>query len=459
MANSPAARVSRKTYGLPTLTMLVIASMVGTGVFTTSGFTLGAVGSPLRVMLCWTIGGVIAICGAVGYGRLAGLLPESGGEYLYLSRHVHPLAGFLAGWVSLTAGFSGAIATAAVGFESYAIPETARPHWLPPDTIAVVVVVLCGLLHGVEKVWGKYFQNAVVLIKVVALAAFVALVVVRIPEHPWQLHQMSPDAPGGFKLVTAIATSVVWISLSYAGFNAAIYVASESFEARRVVPQALLLGTVAVVVLYLVLNLIFVTSTTAEQLVWKEDIAAVAAHAIGGRHMELLVRCAVALGLLSSVSGMVLTGPRVYSQMADDGVFPELFRADRQGISKSIALQTAIAVGLILLQRVLVSQGWLESSLLGLLIYLSTTLSLTSACCVATLFLPSVRHADPDRSARHTLAAAVYVVATLLAMVLLMISHQQDGQTQGVWHLTGAAATFATGIIAWFVVGRRRPTA
>ena len=127
------AETTKKPFGFASLTLLVIASMVGVGVFTTSGFTLAAVGSPSRTLLCWCIGGTIALAGAVSYGRLARLLPESGGEYLYLSRNVHPSAGFVAGWVSLTAGFSGAIATAAVAFEQYAVPESIRPAALPPD--------------------------------------------------------------------------------------------------------------------------------------------------------------------------------------------------------------------------------------------------------------------------------------------------------------------------------------
>ena len=137
-------------------------------------------------MLCWCIGGVIAICGAVGYGRLALLVPQSGGEYLYLSRHVHPLAGFLAGWVSLTAGFSGAIATAAVGFDRYAVPDTVRPDWLPPDLLAIALVVVCGMAHGIRATTGKFVQNLVVCVKLLALAAFGVVVLVKLNSHPWQ---------------------------------------------------------------------------------------------------------------------------------------------------------------------------------------------------------------------------------------------------------------------------------
>lgn len=443
------------TYGITTLTLLVIASMVGAGVFTTSGFTLGAVGSPLRVLVCWALGGGIAICGAIAYGRLAQLMPESGGEYLYLSRQVHPAIGFLAGWVSLTAGFSGAIATAAVAFERYAIPDSIRPTWLPMDAAAILLVVICGIAHGWHAFTGKLLQNFVVVLKLITLLVFGVAVMLKLTTHTWHLIPAEPPSADIWQTTVSMATSLVWISLSYAGFNAAIYVASESRQAQRNVPAALLFGTALVTFLYLALNAVFVMSVPMQELVWQEPVAAIAAQAIGGDRLELLLRVAVSLGLLSSVLGMIMTGPRVYSKMADDGVFPRPFSASAGGISRSIMLQTGIAVGLILLQQLLVATEVLSSSLLGLLTYLGTTLSLTSAACVATLFLPKVRKQSP--SAWHVdVAAAVYVLATSGSIVLLMLSHEVDGHSRGLWHLTGAAVTIITGCIAWYGLGSSR---
>ena len=464
-----------KPFGLSSLTMLVIASMVGAGVFTTSGYTLGAVGSPAAVMLCWSIGGVIAICGSVAYGRLARLMPQSGGEYLYLRRNVHPLAGFLAGWISLTAGFSGAIAAAAVAFENYAVPDSLPPvptaqsvpgslrmfvvklheaaRQLPEDVVAIAVVLLCGAAHGLRGNVGRFVQNVVVVLKITVLAAFLCLACLKLNTHSWHVLPLV-EQPTGLAFVTAVATSVVWISLSYAGFNAAVYVAAESAEASRVVPKALVVGTVLVTFIYLFLNAVFVTSAPPEELIWQEDVAAVSARSLGGARLEFLVRGAVVLGLLSSVSGMILSGPRVYARMADDGVFPRFFAARDGGIQKSVALQTLLAIVLILVQRLLVEFGILSTSFLGLLIYLGTTLSISSALCVATLFFPSVRAQDPGRPVWVSLLSAVYVVATLLAVVLLVVNHEQDKEWRGLWHISGAVLTFATGLVAWRIFGK-----
>ncbi len=445
-----AGNSNAKTYGTASLTSLVVASMVGAGVFTTSGFTLGATGSPARVMLCWCLGGAIAICGAIAYGRLASLMPESGGEYLFLSRQLHPAVGFLAGWISLTAGFSGAIATAAVAFERYALPDGIRPNFLPPDGLAILVVITCGLAHGIRASVGKHFQNAVVATKLLALAIFCVTVYSNWQTHTWHWTPTTPPTSDAWDATVAIATSLVWISLSFAGFNAAIYVASESNASSRSVPRALLLGTVAVTALYLLLNFVFVTSVPMEQIAWQEPIAAIAAQAIGGDSLELLMRFVVSLGLLSSVLGMIMAGPRVYAKMADDGVFPSAFSVARGGMPRSILLQTGIAVGLIALQRMLVTTGLLSSSLLGLLIYLGTTLSISSAVCVSTLFLPAVRKKiTGQRSLIVDAAAAVYVTATLLAVVLMIANRDSDGNPQWPQHLSGAALTLITGGFAW----------
>jgi amino acid transporter len=141
------SRTREQGLSVVTLTSLVIASMIGAGVFTTSGFALGDLGTPGRVMLAWLIGGGVALCGALSYGALARRMTESGGEYLFLSRAIHPVVGFLAGWVSLLAGFTGAIAFAATAFEAYVLPDSIRPSFLPTDVVASVVVILAGAIH------------------------------------------------------------------------------------------------------------------------------------------------------------------------------------------------------------------------------------------------------------------------------------------------------------------------
>jgi len=438
-----------RQFGFRSLFLLVIAGMVGTGAFTTSGFTLAVVGSPGRVLACWLAGGAIALCGAIAYGRLATFIPESGGEYLYLTRFVNPYVGFLAGWISLTAGFSGAIAVAALAFEAYAIPS--RPEWLPPDVIAVAAIILCGLVHGTHARFGIRLQNLVVVFQLLALVAFLILVQLHIHTHEWHSEPLPGFSAEGITLLSGMAISIVWISVSYAGFNSAVYIASEAFEPRRDIPSALIWGTVAVMCLYLVLNAVFVMAVPPESLVGKVEVAAIAAQAIGGWPLEMLIRAAIAVGLLTSVAGMVLTGPRVYGKMASDGVFPRWFKG-RDGTGRSIMLQCLLAVGLIICYRFAAYAGAIESSLSELLLYLGTTLSLSSACCVATLLLPRARKEHATSFPMGDAAALLYVLATIAAIVLMTLTHEVNGVHRGLWHLLGTGITLVSGTVVFLLM-------
>jgi APA family basic amino acid/polyamine antiporter len=417
-----------KTFGIWTLTFLVIANMIGAGVFTTSGFSLADLGSPHLVVLAWAVGGAIAVAGAFSYGMLVNAMPESGGEYLFLSRAMHPVFGYIAGWVSLIAGFSGAIAFAATAFESYFLPERVRPSWLPGGVVAVSVIFLAGAFHGLKPRAGAIAQNTVVLLKLGLLATVLVFAATKLPTGTWDGFYANERELTGWTLASAFARSLVWISLSYAGFNAAVYVAGEVENAKRIVPKALAAGTAIVVVLYVLLNSVFVYASLPESIAGKPDVAAIAAHSLGGAGFETFVRGTIAVCLLTSVSSMIMAGPRVYAKMADDGLMPQRLRFQGDTPLSATALQVALAVALVLV-----------SNLQGLLSYLGLTLSLSAAFSVCCLFLPSVR----TRPLSHPLhlIPAFYVACTLVAAVLMTVSNP--------WQLVGTAITFFIGSMAY----------
>ena len=192
-------------------------------------------------MAAWVVGGIIALTGAISYGQLARAMPESGGEYLFLSRAVHPLLGFIAGWVSLIAGFSGAIALAATTLESYLLPAASRPSWLPEDALAVSAILVAGVCHGIRVRAGAVIQNLVVILKLILIAGLIGFALRYLPTHTWHSEGMSNHDRTGWSLVAAFLVSLVWISLSYSGFNAAVYVAGEAHNPERTVPRALVL--------------------------------------------------------------------------------------------------------------------------------------------------------------------------------------------------------------------------
>ena len=434
---TPAAPATgEKTLGFVSLVCLIIANMIGAGIFTTSGFALGDLGTPNRVMAAWVVGGVIALCGALSYGGLVRHITDSGGEYLFLSRLIHPLAGFIAGWVSLLAGFTGAIAFAARAFETYAFPT--RPDWLPNGVAAAGMVLMAALLHGFKVQTGAIAQNIVVFLKVTLLIGFLGVAAAIALS---QGMAAPPPNPTPFSLA-AFAGSLVWISLSYSGFNAAVYVAGEAKDAQRNAPKALWVGTVIVTGLYVALTAAFVYLPPFHAVLGREDVAAAAAQAIGGTPLSISIRFVTVLALITSVFSLVMAGPRVYARMADDGVFPAFFRFGGDGApTAAIMAQALLAIALIAL-----------SDLRGLLSYLGFTLSMSAALTVAALFLIARREGRRAVAVwGYPFTPAFYVAATLILAGIA-------GRRQPVELLT-AVVTIASGSLVYYAFGLHRVTA
>ena len=394
------ARIPGKGFGFWTLTFLVVANMIGAGVFTTSGFTLASLGDPWIVLLAWFVGGLVALCGAFSYGILIQRMPASGGEYVFLSRAVHPFAGFMAGWISLLAGFSGAIAFAAVALESY------LPGDFPAKLPAVGVVVLGAALHGGRRWLGVGVQNTAVILKLLLLGIFLGWGATSIDWGSDSTRSFQTE--GGF---LAFAQALVWISLSYSGFNAAVYVAGEA-TSPLIVARALVTGTAVVVLLYLLLNAAFVMGAPAAEISGQADVAAVAARWIGGAGFEVFTRVVISIALLTSVLSMMMAGPRVYGKMAEDGVIPKIFVLREDRVWPAVLLQMGLALLLILV-------GTLQE----LLAFLGLTLSLTAAVTVGSLFF--------GKRVRGwaALPPALFILATLTAASLLIV--HKPGQALG----------------------------
>ncbi len=363
--------------GLVSAAALVIGNMIGAGVFTTSGFALADLGRRAWVLLAWLVGGLLAMCGALSYGALARRIPESGGEYTFLSQTVHPLAGFLAGWISLVAGFTAPIAAAALGLQAYLVGsggDGARPEW-----IGTGAILITGLMHGLRLREGVILQNLAVGLKLLAIAVLVVFAAGQLP-----VQGLEPSGPGIFK-PGAFAVTLVWISFAYSGWNAAVYVAGEVRDPDRNLPRSLVLATLLVTLVYLALNTVFLYGAPVSALAGKAEVGAIAAEVIGGPWLRRAVSVLVALALFTSISAMVMAGPRVYARMAEDGVFPRIFGTGRNVPGTAVALQVGLAI-LVL---------W-NSDLARLLGYIGFTLGLSAAATVAGLIAMRLRE-GPER--------------------------------------------------------------
>ncbi len=426
-----------KSYlGLYSLTGLVIANMIGAGVFTTSGFAIGDLGSPVLVVLAWFIGGCLALCGALSYGCLARLMPVSGGEYLFLHRSIHPLAGFVAGWVSLLAGFTGAIAYAAISFEAYLMPQAYRES-LPANLLATLVIIIAAIAHGLRSRHGILLQNLAVIVKLVLIAGFFLLVLMGPPLRSWQGLQAWQQNGSQVFSIYAFAMTLMWISYSYAGFNAAVYIASEADEPARMLPRAMFYGTLITMIIYLLLNAIFVFAPAPELIAFKQDVAAIAASVLGGERLALLVRAIISVALFTAVSAMIMIGPRVYAQMADDGLMPAILRFRGEVPAVAILMQTVLAILVV----------WI-STLRELLSYLGFTLGLSSVLTVCSLFIIVRRGGyDTAQLPGYPWAPSIFIVFTLLFACLAAVREP--------WQMAGAVFTIVSGVGGYYLFKSR----
>ncbi|MCG6940278.1 MAG: APC family permease [Thiohalocapsa sp.] len=333
-----------QTFDLRTATLLVVANMIGTGVFTTLGLQAEGVQDGAALLLLWLLGGLVAVCGALVYAELAAALPRSGGEYVYLARCYDPALGVIAGWVSATVGFAAPVALAAMAFGRYA--ATVVP--LAPTPMAVAAVVVIAGLHAFDVTLGARFQVLATLLKVLAIGLFCAVGLLW-PAAPGALPALPDAGTPAAVLSPAFALSLVYVSYAYSGWNAATYVAAEVRSPQRLVPRALLYGTAAVTLLYLLLNWVFLRSVPLTDLTGTVEVGALSAAYLFGDTGGRIISAMLALLLLSTISAMLLAGPRVFEAMAADGHLLSLFGArNRRGApTRAVLFSLVIALALV----------------------------------------------------------------------------------------------------------------
>jgi APA family basic amino acid/polyamine antiporter len=403
--------------------------MVGTGVFTTSGFLLADLESRGRVLMAWAAGGLMAALGALSYGALARRLPESGGEYLFLSRTVHPAAGYVAGWISFLAGFSAPLAASAIAFGEYA------KGWWPgtsPRALASVLLVVAMAVHSTTVRGGMTLHNAAVVLKIVVIALFIYLAGSRLPSTAPLLEA----APGEFPL-GAFAIALIWISFSYSGWNAAVYVGGEVVQPERTLPRALLLGTALVTGLYLLLNAIFLAAVPIEELKGQLDVAVIAARGIGGAQLGAAVSLLISLVLVAHVSAMTMAGPRVSAQMARDGYLPQWLAPWDGPPRLALLLQTAAALLML----------WL-AAYDRLLTYIGFTLGLCTAAVVVGLVRVRLAEGASFRVPGWPWVPMAFLAMTLWTTVFSIARRPVES-------LLGLGV-IVLGILAWRVFPTRR---
>ncbi len=374
----------KRQLGLGITAAIVVANMIGTGVFTGTGYNAHALHDPMTILFAWFVGGVVALCGAACYAELGTLMPKAGGEYVYLREAYHPALGSLSGWASLTAGFSGAIATSALLFAKYlgAIVEGISEPWAQ-KVIAITLVAVITAMHAFDTKVGGRVQQIFTIMKVALIVVFIGAGFAS-GNGDWSHFDTQA---GGFSNVgtTTFAVQLMYISFAYSGWNAAAYIAGEVEKPERTLPRSLLLGTGIVMVLYLLLNVIYfyalpssVLGGPSDRFAPIEEVGHAAAVQLFGQSAGNLIATMIALALVSAVSAMVMAGPRVYAAMAADRALPhQLAYYSKRGVPiAAVAAQGVIATLFVLV-----------GDLAKLMRFVSFTLTIFAALAVGSLFV------------------------------------------------------------------------
>ena len=451
--NQPDDHLERKL-GLFPVTNIVVANIIGAGIFTTTGYLMDFLGNPMLMLSLWLVGGVVALCGALAFGELGAAFPEAGGEYTFISKLFHPMLGFLSGWLSLIVGFSAPIAASAIGFSRYfiwAFPDFQT--WFLFDRImspemfsrllAIIIILTFSLLHARGMILGAKVQNWLTTLKVILVAG---LIVAGFTLGQGDFSHLKVSSQGGqaldfsFSGWKSIGLSLMFIMFAYSGWNSATYIGSEIKNPRKVIPRSLLISVGIVTFLYLLLNLFFVYAIPPEKMAGEPEIGGVAANLAFGDFAGTIISLLISFALFSSLSAFIILGPRVYYSMARDGYFFKWVSAVHPRFKvpqNALMLQSAIAI-------ILVLSGTFEQ----ILAYMGFSLGIFPILAVLGVFKLRMTGLSKLKLPGYPVAHIFFILVSIAILVLAYFERP--------WESTIAILTALSGIPVFYWFKRKK---
>jgi APA family basic amino acid/polyamine antiporter len=422
--------------GFNTAVSIVIANMIGTGVFTSLGFQVLGIESGFALIMLWVVGGILALCGALTYGEIGAAFPESGGEYNYLSKLYHPAVGFISGWVSVTVGFAAPIAAAAVALGQYVSKVYPTVNAV---VLALSIIAIITLIHSINLKAGSLFQRIFTIVKVVCIVMFVGFGLFHVPEHTVNF---STDTTAWNDIFSkGFAISLIYVTYAYSGWNAASYISGEMKDAKRNLPKALFVGTLIVMVIYTLLNYVFLYSVPIPELKGVLEVGYLSANKIFGVQVGQFMSLVIAVLLISTISAMVLAGPRVMKSMGTDIKGLRFFAISNKNNVPYVAIifQSIIAIALVL-----------TSSFQSLITYVGFTLNLFTFLTVAGIFILRFKHKHIVTSYKtflYPVTPLLFLSIILFILVYIMI----EKPVESLYGL----GTVVLGLLVYFLTNKQ----
>mgnify|MGYP003967622891 FL=1 len=425
--------------GLLPVTNIVIANIIGAGIFTTTGYLMVFLGNPLIMLTLWFVGGIIAFCGALAFGELGATFPEAGGEYIFISKLFHPLLGFLSGWLSLIVGFSAPIAASAIGFSKYftwAFPQIQSLLFLDgiiqPEifnkTLAILIILIFTIIHSRGVIFGTKVQNGLTILKLILVVGLIAAGFL-VGNGSFQNLEQTQAFQFNFSGWKSMGLSLMFIMFAYSGWNSATYIGSEIKNPRKVIPWSLLISTGVVIVLYLLLNLFFVYAIPPAEMVGEPEIGGLAAGKSFGGVAETIISLLISFALFSSLSAFIILGPRVYYSMAKDGYFFQFAAKIHKKYkvpTNAIILQSAIAI-------ILVMSGTFEQ----ILVYMGFSLGIFPILAVLGVFKLRLTGKSALKLPGYPIIHLVFILAGITMLVLAFFERPWESSIAILTALSG----------------------
>lgn len=337
MSNNNKTRI-----GTLTGVSIVVANMIGAGAFTSLGFQLESLSNTGVILSLWILGGIVALSGAFSYAEIGTMIKKSGGEYTFLSRIYHPIVGYLSGWISLTVGFAAPIALSVIAFTKYLPLDIEYPKLIGITLIFIITFIHCFNLKSSSK-----FQNISTLLKVLFIICIIVIGII-LPES--ENSAINFEQPYWTEIGSlAFAVSLIYVSYSYSGWNAAAYITEEFRNPQRSLPRALIGGTLLVTILYTLLQFILLKHVPYSELVGKLNVGSIGFEYMLGSATAKIFSAGISILLISGISAMVWIGPRVTSNIAREHKLWSFFKAETNFIPKrALWLQFTLTVLLLL---------------------------------------------------------------------------------------------------------------
>jgi len=405
--------MSKNRFGPSVALSMVMANMIGTGVFTSLGLQASEIKSGFVILVLWALGGVIALTGALSYAEIALVLKRSGGEYNYLSEIYHPIVGFISGFISLVVGFAAPMAALGIAIGHYLVPiiSPGNDFFIPFIVLTFITLVN---LFGVRPT--GIFQNVFTLFKILLLSTFCLIPFFSSSSLTSSITFIPRLDDFSQFIRPEFGVALVYVTYSFAGWNASTYVAEQLENPKRSIPFSLLWGTGIVTILYLFLNFIFLNVVEFSEIAGKIDILNIVAAKIFGQENVYLISGLVGLTLLSSLNSLVIAGPRVLEVAGKDYKAIKILSRQNSWGSPYISILLQYGVALILLY------SWSFSFILK---YIGITLSLSSTLVVIGLFILRKNKPNVDRPFKtwgYPLTPIIFILINSLMMIYLSIN-------------------------------------